>query len=390
MQQVTIIGCGVVGALIAYELSHLPDLHITVLDRQSPAQASTGAALGVLMGIISQKTKGRAWQLRQASIQRYATLIPELEAAIGHALPGRQGILKLCFDPEELPRWQQLATLRQQQGWSLEVWTPDQVRQRCPQVQGIDAAGIPLVGGLYSPQDRQIDPTALTHALVKAAQIRGVTFRFDVPVEQLLPSAIGTPLGSQPQTCQQLATSAGTLPTGWVVIAAGLGSTPLTQTAPQPVTLQPVLGQAIQVRCPALSQSPFQPVITGHDIHLVPIGNDEYWVGATVEFPPAPPQTPQSPDQPPQPDAAMLETVWQGAIALWPALADATRLNAWFGLRPRPVNRPAPIVEPLPGYRNVWIATGHYRNGVLLAPATAQLVRSAIEAGGKGAGEMKG
>jgi glycine oxidase len=71
--RIVVIGCGVVGAAIAYELSRIPQFEITVLDQQPPAQAATGAALGVLMGIISQKTKGRAWHLRQTSIRRYAT-----------------------------------------------------------------------------------------------------------------------------------------------------------------------------------------------------------------------------------------------------------------------------------------------------------------------------
>jgi glycine oxidase len=131
------------------------------------------------------------------------------------------------------------------------------------------------------------------------------------------------------------------------------------------------LGQAIRLRLgQPLGDPEFQPVITGNDIHLVPLGNQEYWVGATVEFSPA--------GQPLPPDAAQLEAVWQGAIGLCPELANATLLKTWFGLRPRPQNRPAPIVEPLADSTNVFLATGHYRNGVLLAPATAQLVGSAL------------
>ncbi|MCU0525501.1 MAG: FAD-binding oxidoreductase [Elainella sp. Prado103] len=378
MKQVTIVGCGVVGAMIAYELSHLPELKITVLDRQPPAQDSTGAALGVLMGIISQKTKGKAWNLRQASIQRYATLIPELAAAIGRSLPwNTQGILKLCFDSAELPRWHQLATLRQQQGWTLEVWSIDQVAQRCPQVRCDGGSAHRLVGAIYSPQDYQIDPTALTLALVQAAQARGVTFRFDAPVERLLPAVSAEAAHAHSQACQQLQTATEVLASDWVVIAAGLGSTPLTQSASPPVALQPVLGQALKIHCPALDQSSFQPVITGNDIHLVPIGHSEYWIGATVEFPPDPAGI--APNHFLQPEAARLESLWQGAIEIWPALIKATVLKSWSGLRPRPVNRPAPIIEFLPGYTNVCVATGHYRNGVLLAPATAQLVRSMLQ-----------
>jgi glycine/D-amino acid oxidase-like deaminating enzyme len=106
MSHVAVIGCGIIGAAIAYELSRVSGLKITVLDRQPPAQGSTGAALGVLMGVISHKVKGRAWQLRQTSMQRYETLIPELVSLTGHQIPfNRSGILMLCFAEEDLASW---------------------------------------------------------------------------------------------------------------------------------------------------------------------------------------------------------------------------------------------------------------------------------------------
>lgn len=375
MKQIVIIGCGIVGAMIAYELSHISDLQITVLDRQPPAQASTGAALGVLMGVISQK-KGRAWAMRQTSIQRYRTLLPELTALTGKPIPWNQkGILKLCFADDDLSRWQTLIDLRQQQGWHLECWEPDQIRERCPQVQHPD-----VIAAIYSPQDTQIDPTVLTLALVEAAQRQGVTFQFGVEVQKL--SKVG--LSANKHSCDRLYTSAGEVPADGVIIAAGLGSTPLIASAGQLISgqsisgqlieIQPVLGQALQVQLPQpLGDEHFQPVITGYDIHLVPLTDSArttYWVGATVEFPNGKSNI--------QPDPAQLEAVWQGAIALCPALKAATVLKTWSGLRPRPQNRPAPIVEPLAEYNNVWVATGHYRNGILLAPATAQIVRSMV------------
>lgn len=368
MKQIIVIGCGVIGAMIAYELSQLPTVQVTVLDRQPPAQAATGAALGVLMGIISQKTKGRAWAMRQASIQRYATLLPELEAAIGEPIAwNQQGILKLCFADEDLSRWQSLIEQRQQQGWQLELWPLEQLQEQCPQVQNAQ-----VVAAIYSPQDYQIDPAALTLALVKAAQQRGVTFRFDVEVQ-----AFSSPSATEPRTCHHLLTSTEEITADWVIIAAGLGSTPLTASLTQSassIPTAPVLGQAMRIRLAQrpsqLNNAMFQPVITGNDIHIVPLGNREYWVGATVEFP--------TDSEIVQPDTNRLEEVWQGAIAICPDLSDATILKTWSGLRPRPVNRPAPIVEPLTGYSNVFVATGHYRNGILLAPATAQMVRSAL------------
>lgn len=354
-QRVTVVGCGVVGAAIAYELSQHPHLTITVLDAQSPAQASTGAALGVLMGIISQKLKGRAWALRQASLQRYDSLIAEL-AAIGYAVPyNRQGILSLCFDEAALPKWRQVQTARQAEGWPLEIWSPQQVQSRCPH---LNLAGV--VAGIYSPRDRQVDPVALTQALVAAAQDRGVTFQFDTPVT-------GLDLNPSCDRSSGVQTATGHQPADWVVIAAGLGSMALTVAAPQPVVLGPVLGQALRVQVPQpLGKSDFQPVINGHDIHLVPLGNRDYWLGATVEFPEAGAE--------PVALATALETLWQGAIAYCPEIAKAEIQQQWQGLRPRPQGQGAPVLGPLSGVENVILATGHYRNGVLLAPATAQAV----------------
>ena len=366
MSHVAIIGCGVVGAAIAYELSQVSGLKITVLDRQTPAQESTGAALGVLMGAISKK-KGRAWQLRQASMQRYETLIPELEALTGRRiLFNRRGIVMLCFAGDDLASWENLAKTRHSQGWQLEIWDTQAVQFHCPQVQNDN-----VIGAIYSPQDRQVDPTELTQSLVAAAESNGVTFRFGVAVEGV--KVKGKIEGDQ-QICDQINTKTESLDIDWLVVAAGLGSQSLTALLEQPIEIKPVLGQALQLRLAQPMGYPnFQPVITGNDVHIVPVGERDYWVGATVEFPDEAGSVVAQP--------ALLERVKQEAIAFCPALADATILRTWSGQRPRPEGRPAPIIGQLPGYSNVLLATGHYRNGVLLAPATAQAIRELIVAG---------
>jgi glycine oxidase len=363
MSHVAVIGCGVVGAAIAYELSLVSGLDITVLERQTPAQESTGAALGVLMGAISKK-KGRAWQLRQASMQRYETLIPELEALTGRPIPfNRTGILMLCFAGDDLAAWEKLVKFRQSQGWHLEIWDTAQLQSSCPQLDNDN-----IIGAIYSPQDRQVDPKVLTQALVKAAESNGVTFKFGVAVEGIKSQVLD---GCNRKTCSQLHTNIGQLDVDWIVVAAGLGSTPLTSALEQTVDIRPVLGQALHLRVERpLGHPDFQPVITGHDVHIVPLGERDYWVGATVEFPN------QAGDAIAEP--VLLETLRQDAIAFCPALTDATILRTWSGKRPRPEGRPAPIIGQLPGYNNVLLATGHYRNGVLLAPATAQVIRDAI------------
>jgi glycine/D-amino acid oxidase-like deaminating enzyme len=348
-----IIGCGIIGATIAYELSCLNRFEITVYDAHQPAQAATGAALGVLMGVISQKVKGRAWHLRESSIRRYYDLIPELEQLTGLSIPHNlQGIVKLLSPEEDLNKWTQLAATRNQQQWQLALWESAQISTQLPQINAQLASQ-----AVYSPQDLQIDPVAITNALVTAAKLNGVNFHFDRSIDSIT--------SNHPQSCDLLATDRPILTSEWVIVTAGLGSTQLLSSV-APIEINPVLGQAIQIRLPQpLGHANFQPVITYEDVHIVPCGQHEYWVGATVEFPV---------DGSVVAEAECLGRVKQIAIDLCPDLAKGEIIRTWTGLRPRPHQRPAPVIERVGENGRVLVATGHYRNGVLLAPATAQLI----------------
>jgi glycine oxidase len=350
---ISIIGCGIIGATIAYELSCLDKFEIAVYDMQQPAQSSTGAALGVLMGVISQKIKGRAWHLRESSIRRYHELIPELERVTGLTIPyNRQGIVKILSPGVDLSKWTQLAAIRTAQQWQLELWEPLQTSTQLPQLNS------QLVGhAVYSPQDLQIDPVAITNALVAAAKLNGVNFHFDRSIDLITANNL--------LSCDISPHDLPHVTSDWVIVTAGLGSTSLLADL-APIEINPVLGQAIQIRLPQpLGNPEFQPVITYEDVHIVPIGQNEYWIGATVEFPV---------DGAVVAQAECLEQIEQLAIDLCPDLAQGEIIKTWTGFRPRPHQRPAPVIERLGENGRVLVATGHYRNGVLLAPATAQLI----------------
>lgn len=366
--RVGVIGCGIVGAAIAYELSQVPELSVTVLDQRSPGQwAATGAGLGVLMGAISRRLKGNTLRMKLASLQRYETLVPELEDLTGWEIPfNRQGILQLCFNSDELNSWQKLVEFRCSQGFRLEILDSADVAVRCPEMSHALVSGQLPIGAIYSPQDRQVEPIALTRALIQAAQQNGVTFHFQTTVQGFTKT-----ITAASAWVDQIQTNVGDFPVDWLVLASGLGSTLLTGKLEQQVEIQPVLGQALHLRRRQPLKEP-RPVIYGGDVYLVPLNSAELWVGATVEFP-------TDKKQEVRPDPDQLETVLQHAIALCPSLAEATIVRTWSGLRPRPQNRPAPVVEPLPDHQNVLLATGHYRNGILLAPATAQKIRAMID-----------
>ena len=369
--RVAIVGCGIVGSAVAYEISQDPRYEITVYDRslgpvqenQSVYSGGTGAALGVLMGAICKKEKGKNLRRRLAGIDWYDRVIPDLESVLGVQIPyNRQGLLMMNYEgdrtEQDLRRWEQLAEIRPSQNRRLEIWQPDQIQRACPQVN-LDR----VVAAVYSPNDRQVHPTRMTQALIAVAERRGVRFVWNVDVGSA---------SSENLDCDVM------------VVSAGLGSTDLLRSivpSENSIELRPVLGQAIRVRVPNLLGDPrFQPVLTGEDTHVVPVeqtlGNREYWVGATVEFETDAKELVAKPED--------FEAMWAKAIALVPELGEAERLQMWQGLRPRPVGRPAPVIEWATdsegsGFKqNVLLATGHYRNGVLLAPATAIEVREML------------
>ena len=374
--RIGIIGCGVVGAAIAYRLSKEPGLSIQVFDQRRPESlGATGAALGVLMAAISSKLKGRHLQLRLESLQLYEAIIPELLQNTGLDIPfNPHGVLQLQFDETELARWEKVQVVRQDQGFALEIWSASELFAKLPELQGAHAleTGQSAVGAIYSPRDFQIDPTALTQAFLQGAVQQGAEVHFESPVIRFQ-SESRREAEEDEAAVTQIFTPAHQVCVDAVIVAAGLGSTPLTQTLGQAIPIQPVLGQALRLESPVPLRAQL-PVINSSDVHLVPLRDDELWVGATVEFFEGASLMEQAP-----PDPQRLDQVLEQAVALYPALADAQVLHRWSGLRPRPSERAAPVIERLPGYCNVFIASGHYRNGVLLAPITAEKILTFLQ-----------
>ncbi len=344
---VVVIGCGVIGSAIAWELSRA-GLSVIGLDRATPATGSTGAALGVMAGIGIRRMEGHAAQLRYKSLGRLDPFIEAVEASSGLTIPvNRRGILHLFRDPAELDQWGTTLASRTRDGHLLQPLQPDQIDAIQPDLMGCGA-------GLYSPQDRQVDPVALTHALIKAAARQGAQFYFHQPV---------THFKSTPDRINAIYTPDHTISASTVVVAAGLGSSALGSG--QPIPLQAVKGQALKLYAPGI---PIAPVVTFADTHLVPLASGELWIGATVEFGATTPGA----------TVAGIQSLLNQAIAICPGLSEAELRSSWAGWRPRPTGQRAPILGFSPAFNNLIIATGHYRNGVLLAPITAAILKDLV------------
>jgi glycine/D-amino acid oxidase-like deaminating enzyme len=310
------------------------------------------------MARVFHRSSGRAWRLRQGSQALWGAWLAELERR-GHRLPRRQGLLLLAATPEERERQERIAADRARLGIPMHVLGPGDLAELQPALPGN-----PL-GGLLSPEDGQIDPGPLLVALLQEACAAGATKGGGATCVPEAALAVERGPGQsggagRDKRWRLRLTSGAVLETDWLVLSLGLGTAPLLAPLGHALPLEPVLGQALELELPADPAWTWPGVVVWRGVNLVPrpdLGRGCLWLGATVE-----PGTAASPE-------ALAELRDLGGEAP-PWLRQAVVARQWQGLRVRPVGQPAPVLaEPEPG---LLIAGGHHRNGVLLAPATAE------------------
>lgn len=349
-RRVAVIGAGIVAWSCAWLLQGQGHRVTLIAPEHAPAGGSL-AALGVLMARVFHRTGGRAWRLRQRSLELWDQWCTQL-ADRGHPLALRRGLLLLAADPREQQRLQHLAGERQ--GLEIAWWEPDRLAGLTPALP----AG--ALGALHSAADGQIDPRLAMAALQADAQAAGL--------ERLHDQVMA--LERTGDRWQLRLLHGPTRRTDYVVLAAGLGSAALLAPLGHGLALEPVLGQAAAIRlmqAPAWNWPAAAAVWRG--VNLVPrpdlLEGHGLWLGATLE-----------PGDQADPTALAELRTLEGAAPPW--LEQAATVASWHGLRCRPLGQPAPVLaSPEPG---LLVATGHHRNGVLLAPATAEWVLNRIEA----------
>jgi D-amino-acid oxidase len=312
--------------------------------------AGSSAALGLLMAQVYRRSSGRGWRLRQRSLELWQDWRTQLLAQ-GHHLPWRPGLLQLAGNAAELQAQQRLAAERQARGLPLQLLSSEALQQLQP---AVPAAAI---GGLFSPLDGQLDPIPAMAALLADARRLGLECRGEAVLQ--------LERGESQHRWQIQLMGGETVACHWLVLTAGLGSPTLLEPLGHQRPQMPVLGQALELQLPEQAADPvlWPGSISWAGINLVPRHGRRLWLGATLE--------PGS-----EPAAITLERLRQLEGAAPPWLLEAKVVRHWQGLRARPEGRPAPLLEQLePG---LLLASGHYRNGVLLAPATAAWVADQI------------
>lgn len=346
---VAIVGAGVIGSAVAYTLSRRTQLRIVVVDRGTPGSEASNAAAGVLAVASVRAHRGVLFELRRTSAGMFPELVAALQEETGIDLGYRRnGLIALALSESRA------AALRE------EVSHRRTQRLRCEMLEGsavlsIEPAVNPEVcAAALFPDDCVIDSERLVAALVAAARRRGVHFSVQTPVRSLS-SAGGVVRLELHGDCLEAAV---------VVMAAGAWSGELLATCGIKVPVRPARGEMAALR---LTGWPLQHTLSVGDGYLVPRRDGEVLVGSTTAFVGFDKRV----------TAEGLRTLLARAAEMVPRVREATLLRSWAGLRPCSTIR-RPIIARLPGLDNVVLATGHHRNGILLAPITAKLVAEMI------------
>lgn len=342
--RIVVAGGGIIGLSIAFELRGT-GADVTVFDAPPPGTRASNAAGGMLAP--QKEAHGPGVFLDACLMSR--TLWPRFAAQVaeasGEASTYREsGILTAAFTDDEwhaldaTAAWQRACHLR------VDTLTGDEARRLEP---GLSPA---VIGAAFFPDDHQLDPVAFMPALKAACRAKGVTF-VDARADAVVAES-GRAVG--------LRHSGGIAEADEVVIAAGAWAS-LIEGVPKDL-VQPVRGQMIALAGDGLPER----ILGGPRCYLIPRGGGRAVAGSTEER--AGFECVTTPDAIARLRAAVDE--------LCPSAKGAQITRAWAGLRPW-AGGDLPIIGPGP-LAHLHLATGHYRNGILLAPLTARMVAQQI------------
>ena len=340
-----VVGAGIVGLAIGRALASR-GARIAIVDEHTATSGATQASAGILAPYIEAAGHDPLLQLTSRSLGLYSRFVAALEEESGIGVEyARRGTLEVALTPAVSARLQTMAESLAGVGVSAQWVTGSEAARLEP------AIAEPL-GALFIGSHGYVRVAQLAAALGAAAHERGAAVLEHRKVEHVSlesTESIGLTIGGEAHTAAA------------VVIAAGSWS---GLVVPEGPPVKPVRGQLLQLRWrgPAISR-----VLWSDDCYVVPWADGSVLVGATVEDAGFDQRT----------TVAGVRTLIEAASRLLPAAGDATLEAARAGLRPGTPDG-LPFIGRSAAHPALFYATGHYRNGVLLAPLTAQLVADLV------------
>jgi glycine oxidase len=342
---VIVVGGGPVGTACARELA-LAGRRVLVLEQGGELGQAWRAAAGMLAPQIEAGEDDPLLELGLAGRELYPPLAEALRETTGIDVGlWREGIAWVAANESETAGLRSRCAWQRQHGHLSDWLDADEVASRWPWLGH-------TAGALWAPREGALDPVRLVSALLADAQRLGATLVQDTVtgIDQRgdrITGVIG--LGDR--------YSAGE------VILAGGAWTGAVEGVPRPQAVAPVRGQMAAFPWPAGAR---RAIVYGHGCYLLARG-EEAIAGSTMEYVGFRPET----------TPAGLARIFAGATALCPTLTTATVTRTWAGLRPVTADG-LPIIGAEPRLAGLWYATGHGRNGILLAGITGVVVRQLL------------
>jgi glycine oxidase len=349
--RIVIVGGGVMGCATALELANRGIRDIVVLERAVPGAEASSAAAGMLAAQLESRDEAELVEYVRAR-ESYSGWAVSLREATGIDIAHRRsGLLSIARTEKDLERARH--DVEAQRAWGLRAEVVEGARARAIERELCDG----IAGAAYYPDEAQVDPPQLLRALVVAATRAGVVMRAGTTVARLVTEGdrcVGVDL-----------TPAETLRADAVVLAAGSWSSLVPGVPADLPRVRPVRGQLVMLeeRPPRAATIVFE----GHS-YVVPRGDGRVVCGSTME----------DVGHRREVTAAGVQAILGAAIAVMPRLGEAELVRSWCNFRPAvasPTGAPLVGASALPG---LFLATGHHRNGILLAKVTAEAVADAI------------
>jgi glycine oxidase len=349
---VVVVGGGIIGTTIAYALAR-QGKRVTLLERESIGDGTSAASAGIVSPLDERHHPVELQDLLWRSLRSYPWLIGSLQEETGLAVGFQQwGTLLVAETEAEIADIRAVGTWLEERGFGVEWLDGPTVREAEPLLP------VHVQGALRIDEGASVLVPQLVRATALAAQRYGATVLEHTAVVGM--ETAGDRVVAIQTARERIATAA-------VVLAAGAWSGQLTAPLGRPLPTLPVKGQMILID--GTTRRPRSiigaPGVTGY---VVPRADGLVWVGTTVE----------RGRWGTRPTAHGLWFCIDTARRLAPALLQEELFCAGAGLRPGTVDD-QPILGRLPGWRNVWVATGHFRLGIMLAPITAELIARAME-----------
>jgi glycine oxidase len=347
---VVVIGGGIMGCAIAHQLA-IRGARTVVLERSVPGAEASSVAAGILAPRIEQ-SRGAALRIGIDSLERHAPLAARLRDELGIDVGLRLcGAIALAWDERELRELEaRAATLGSTA--EAELLDGDEARRREPKISR------QAIGALDLPREAQVEPPLLLRAIALAAERAGAVFRSGSAVRQVR---------VERDRARGVVLEDGSLDAGHVIVAAGSWTALVPGLPADPASrVRPIRGQLVHAELrPPIARR----VLFGAGAYVVPRPDGRVVCGATME------------DVGFRKEATLggIGEVIARAIRIAPDLAGAAIGAHAVSFRPW-----SPDDLPLVGAAGpdgLWLATGHHRNGILLAPLTASVIADLVTDG---------